>query len=93
MVDSLFVQPNTDIYLTGSNAYFRSSELTTLLSGRYVELKRLPLSFQEYVSAFDTSKSLLSLYNQYVTLSSFPYLLQIGKQYRITFMVFIRLSL
>ena len=76
MVDSLFVQPNTDIYLTGSNAYFRSSELTTLLSGRYVELKRLPLSFREYVSAFDTSKSLLSLYNQYVTLSSFPYVLQ-----------------
>lgn len=76
MVDSLLIQPNTDIYLTGSNAYFRSSELATFLSGRYVELKRLPLSFREYVSAFSGNQSLLSLYNQYITLSSFPYALQ-----------------
>ena len=52
-VDSLFIQKNADVYITGSNAYFMSGELATLLSGRYVELKMLPLSFAEYVSAFD----------------------------------------
>lgn len=76
MVDSLFIQPNVDIYLTGSNAYFMSGELATLLSGRYVELKMLPLSFKEYVTGSDTSKSLLSQYNDYITYSSFPYTLQ-----------------
>lgn len=44
-VDSLFVQKDADVYITGSNAYFMSGELATLLSGRYVELKMLPLSF------------------------------------------------
>lgn len=51
-VDSLFVKKNADVYITGSNAYFMSGELATLLSGRYVELKMLPLSFKEYASAF-----------------------------------------
>ena len=46
-VDSLFLKENVDIYLTGSNGYFMSAELATLLSGRYVELKMLPLSFGE----------------------------------------------
>jgi len=78
MVDSLFIKENVDIYITGSNAYFMSSELATLLSGRYVELKMLPLSFKEYVSATDSSKSLISKYNDYITYSSFPYALQYG---------------
>ena len=56
-VDSLFVQKNADVYITGSNAYFMSGELATLLSGRYVELKMLPLSFAEYVSAFTDPRS------------------------------------
>lgn len=72
-VDSLFIQKNADIYLTGSNAYFMSGELATLLSGRYVELKMLPLSFAEYVSAFDGSISKEELYRNYVYNSSFPY--------------------
>ncbi len=76
MVDSLFIQPNVDIYLTGSNAYFMSGELATLLSGRYVELKMLPLSFKEYVRGSDSSKSLLAKYNDYITFSSFPFTLQ-----------------
>ena len=76
MVDSLFIQPNVDIYLTGSNAYFMSSELATLLSGRYVELKMLPLSFKEYVTGINSTKSLLAKYNDYITFSSFPYTLQ-----------------
>jgi predicted AAA+ superfamily ATPase len=51
MADSLFVKDNVDLYLTGSNAYFLSSELSTLLSGRQIEIKMLPFSFAEYVQA------------------------------------------
>ena len=51
VVDSLFIKENVDLYITGSNAYFMSSELATLLSGRYIELKMLPLSFKEYYKA------------------------------------------
>jgi len=52
-VDSLYIKKNVDVYITGSNAYLLSGELATLLSGRYVEIKMLPLSFKEYVTAFD----------------------------------------
>ena len=48
-VDSLFVKDNVDLYITGSNAYVLSGELATLLSGRYVEIQMLPLSFREYL--------------------------------------------
>lgn len=48
VVDSLYIKPDTDIYITGSNAYMLSGELATLLSGRYVEISMLPFSFQEY---------------------------------------------
>lgn len=51
-VDSLYIKKNVDVYITGSNAYLLSGELATLLSGRYIEIKMLPLSFKEYVSAF-----------------------------------------
>ena len=54
-VDSLYIKKNVDVYITGSNAYLLSGELATLLSGRYVEIKMLPLSFKEYLSAFDES--------------------------------------
>lgn len=47
-VDSLYIQKNVDLYITGSNAYLLSGELATLLSGRYVEINLLPLSFAEY---------------------------------------------
>lgn len=72
-VDSLFVKQNADVYITGSNAYFMSGELATLLSGRYVELKMLPLSFAEYVSAFESIHSKEELYRNYIYNSSFPY--------------------
>lgn len=49
VVDSLYIRANVDIYITGSNAYMLSSELATLLSGRYTEIKMLPLSFREYM--------------------------------------------
>lgn len=71
-VDSLFVQKNADVYITGSNAYFMSGELATLLSGRFVELKMLPLSFAEYVSAFPGQTNREELYRNYVYNSSFP---------------------
>lgn len=54
-VDSLYIKKNVDVYITGSNAYLLSGELATLLSGRYVEIKMLPLSFKEYLSAFDSN--------------------------------------
>ena len=50
VVDSLYVKPNVDLYITGSNAYMLSGDLATLLAGRYVEIKMLPLSFREFLS-------------------------------------------
>lgn len=53
VVNSLHLNPNLDLYLTGSNAYLLSSELSTFLSGRYVEIKMLPLSFKEFLTFYD----------------------------------------
>lgn len=72
-VDGLYIKKNSDVYITGSNAYLLSSELATLLSGRYVEVKMLPLSFKEYVDAVESDKSMQELYSQYLVQSSFPY--------------------
>ena len=78
-VDSLFIKQNADVYLTGSNAYFMSGELATLLSGRYVELKMLPLSFKEYYGAcgLTANHTLREIYERYISDSSFPYTLQL----------------
>lgn len=77
VVDSLFIKENIDIYITGSNAYFMSGELATLLTGRYVELSILPLSFKEYYDAVasNSNTNKMEIYNQYLTNSSFPYTL------------------
>lgn len=88
VVDSLFIKENTDLYITGSNAYFMSGDLATLLSGRYIELKMLPLSFKEYYQAKleyekleqkenRISKTFIQYYNEYIVSSSFPYTLQL----------------
>ncbi len=77
-VDSLFIQKNVDLYITGSNAYFMSGELATLLSGRYIEVEMLPLSFSEYTSGISSTKSISELYRRYLENSSFPYTVQLG---------------
>ena len=76
-IDSLFVKKDCDVYITGSNAYLLSGELATLLSGRYIEIKMLPLSFKEYASAFPATTSVERLYSDYLQNSSFPYALEI----------------
>ena len=73
VVDSLYIKQGTDIYITGSNAYMLSSEIATLLSGRYVEIPMLPLSFKEYVSCQGDRRDLSRLYSDYISSSSFPY--------------------
>lgn len=74
-IDSLFIKKNCDVYIAGSNAYLLSSELATLLSGRYIEIKMLPLSFAEYISARTDEINLQKLYLDYTVQSSFPYAL------------------
>lgn len=75
VVDSLYIKKNVDLYLTGSNSSLLSSEIATLISGRYVEIKMLPLSFREFVTATKQEDNLSKAYNQYVSTSSFPYVL------------------
>jgi len=75
VVDSLFIKKNVDLYITGSNAYFMSGELATLLTGRYVELKMLPLSFKEYCDGNKKDTPLSQKYLSYVQFGSFPYVL------------------
>ena len=78
-VDSLFLKENCDVYITGSNAYFMSGELATLLTGRYVELSMMPLSFREFCSGLSKEKQGLSLnekFNRYISTGSFPYVLK-----------------
>lgn len=77
--DSLYILKNVDLYITGSNAGLLSGELATLLSGRYVEIKMLPLSFKEYVSVVGES-DLSRKYRDYLMNSSFPYTLELSKR-------------
>lgn len=77
VVDSLYVKKNVDLYLAGSNSSLLSSEIATLISGRYVEIKMLPLSFKEFVVATKQEDNLSKAYNQYVSTSSFPYVLEL----------------
>ena len=83
VVDSLYIKPNVDIYITGSNAYMLSSELATLLSGRYIEIKMLPLSFKEYVEASGDEHELPRKYRNYIETSSFPYVLDMKQEARV----------
>ncbi len=77
-VDSLYLNKNVDIYITGSNANLLSSELATLLSGRYIEIKMLPLSFKEYKIAYPKIDNEM-LYQKYISIGSFPYTLNLER--------------
>lgn len=78
VVGSLFIKPNVDIYITGSNAYFMSSDIATLLTGRYVQVEMLPLSFKEFHSAYSHQNlSDMDIYNLYIEHSSFPRLVHV----------------
>lgn len=79
VVDSLNLKENVDIYITGSNAYMLSSEIATFISGRYVEIKMLPLSFKEYVEYTGNRNELNKKYADYLQFSSFPYAAMLGK--------------
>lgn len=78
IINSLNLKPTVDLYVTGSNAYMLSSEIATLLSGRYIEIAMLPLSFKEYVEGTDSSNNLPQAYTDYITRSSFPYTIELG---------------
>ena len=76
-VDSLYVKENTDIYLTGSNAYMLSGDLATLLTGRYVEFSMLPLSFGEYCRAAGCTGEVAL--NEYMRYGGMPYIAAMDK--------------
>lgn len=71
VINSLNLKENIDLYVTGSNAYMLSSEIATFISGRYIEIKMLPLSFKEFAAAHKTL-DLQQLYRAYLEKSSFP---------------------
>jgi hypothetical protein len=82
-IDGLFLKKRVDVYITGSNAYMLSGELATLLSGRYVEINMLPLSFAEYLVfiGINTEKKAQdnrAALNDYLRFGSFPYTVTLG---------------
>ena len=78
MIDSLFLRPNLDLTITGSNAYMLSGELATYLSGRYVAIEMLPLSFAEYIRFTGDEHDLARKYRAYLETSSFPYVTELA---------------
>ena len=77
VVDSLYVKPDVDIYITGSNAYMLSGDLATLLTGRYVEIKMLPLSLKEFltITALDTDRG----FAEYLQCGGLPYIARMDR--------------
>lgn len=78
-IDSLFLRDNLDIYITGSNSYMLSGELATYLTGRYIQIHVLPLSFKEYLEYYGKSDE-LKKYNDYITYGGFPYLINLDNK-------------
>lgn len=73
LIDALYVEKNVDLYVTGSNAYFLSGDLATLLSGRYISIQILPFSFSEYiVSQSNTLLTKFEMFNNYLYETSLP---------------------
>ena len=65
------MKENTDIYITGSNAYMLSGDLATLLTGRYIEISMLPLSFKEYIQVIEMPKE--QAFAEYIKSGGLPY--------------------
>ena len=80
VVDSLYIKDNVDIYITGSNAHMLSSEIATLLSGRYIQIEMLPLSFKEYMISTGSMNDRGIKYVDYLQNSSFSYTLELEGQ-------------
>ena len=80
VLDSLYIKDNVDIYITGSNAHMLSSEIATLLSGRYIQIEMLPLSFKEYMISTGSMNDRGIKYVDYLQNSSFPYTLELEGQ-------------
>lgn len=78
VVDSLYIKSNTDIYITGSNAYMLSGDLATLLSGRYVEISMLPLSFKEYLKLCDMDPE--NAFASYIKYGGLPFVATMEKK-------------
>lgn len=72
LINALYTKKNIDLYVTGSNAYLLSSELATLLTGRYIAINVQPYSFAEYVQANNEEKNTDRLFRQYINASCFP---------------------
>ncbi len=79
LVDALYVKKNIDLYITGSNAFLLSSELGTLLSGRYISINLHPFSFAEYVAAFPEEHDSSRLFRHYMNASCFPEAVTLSK--------------
>ena len=92
-VDSLFIESGFDIYVTGSNSDLLSSELSTLLTGRFIEIKMLPLSFAEFVGGVSEKEKnvgdsgsgfqvdLKRCFNEYMKYGSMPYTLKLSDDF------------
>ena len=80
VVDSLYIKENVDIYITGSNAYMLSSEIATLISGRYVQIEMLPFSFKEYMESTGSMSDRGIKFTEYLERSSFPFALKFQDQ-------------
>jgi len=80
LADSLFIRDGIDLYLTGSNAFMLSGELATLLSGRYMEISILPLSFKEYLELFEDKTDLSKKFAEYMKNGGFPQAFQMFRQ-------------
>ncbi len=79
LINSIFTKKNIDLYITGSNAYLLSSELATLLTGRYISINLQPYSFKEYASAFSEEKNTDRLFRKYINESCFPEAVTLSK--------------
>ena len=80
VIDSIYIKKNVDVYITGSNAYMLSSEIATLISGRYVQIEMLPFSFKEYVESTGSMNDRGIKYTEYLENSSFPYAIEFKGQ-------------